>query len=60
MISELAKAWGVDLTRSFLVGDRPTDVAAAAAAGITGYQIEPGQVLAAIKHGLRTCGLRRS
>jgi D-glycero-D-manno-heptose 1,7-bisphosphate phosphatase len=59
MISELATAWGVDLSRSFLVGDQPRDVAAAEAAGIAGYRVEPGQVLEAVKHGLRTCGFNR-
>ncbi len=59
MISELAKAWGVDLARSFMVGDQPRDVAAAEAAGIVGYQIEPGQVLQAVKFGMSTCRVGR-
>lgn len=36
MILDLAHRWSVDMTRSFLVGDKPSDVAAAAAAGIPG------------------------
>jgi len=37
MINGLLKRFPVDLERSFLVGDQPTDIAAARAAGLKGY-----------------------
>jgi D-glycero-D-manno-heptose 1,7-bisphosphate phosphatase len=53
MVRELISAWGVDPNRSFMVGDMPRDVAAAESAGIAGYQVAPGKVLAAVRRGLR-------
>jgi D-glycero-D-manno-heptose 1,7-bisphosphate phosphatase len=37
MITDLLERFPVDVERSFLVGDQPTDIAAARAAGLKGY-----------------------
>jgi D-glycero-D-manno-heptose 1,7-bisphosphate phosphatase len=44
MILDLTKSWPLDLERSFVVGDKPTDMEAARRAGITGF-LYPGDNL---------------
>ena len=53
MVSQLMRGWSVDPGRAFMVGDRESDVGAAEAAGITGFQITPGEVLPVVRRELR-------
>ncbi len=45
MLKKLLSEWPVDASRSFLVGDRTTDLEAAAAAGIRGHLFQGGNLL---------------
>lgn len=45
MLLDCMRNWSVDEARSFLVGDQPSDLAAASAAGIRGYAFEGDNLL---------------
>ena len=53
MIVKLQREWTTDPSRSFVVGDRDTDVQAAIAAGVAGYKFAGGNLLEFLRARIR-------
>jgi D-glycero-D-manno-heptose 1,7-bisphosphate phosphatase len=52
MLRELIKDWSLDPAGSLMIGDRPSDLAAAAAAGVRGVLYQGGSLLALCRQAL--------
>ncbi len=53
MLRDLIRAWDLDPAACVLVGDQPTDLAAAAAAGVAGHAFDGGDLRALVEDILR-------
>ena len=53
MLLDLMRTWPVDRKRSFLIGDKETDVAAAQAAGLSGYLFDGTDLPGLVERCLR-------
>ena len=56
MITDLVKRFPVDLTRSLVIGDKPSDMDAARAAGIAGHLFEGGNLESFVRRHLGASG----
>lgn len=55
MIQRASKEWDVDTAQSFMIGDKPSDVEAAKAAGIPGYLFTSDDLFEFIKERILPC-----
>ncbi len=59
MLLDLIRAWGLDPARCVMVGDQPSDIAAAQAAGMPGHLFSAGELDGFVSALLRPdCGER--
>jgi D-glycero-D-manno-heptose 1,7-bisphosphate phosphatase len=56
MILDLMDKWPVDAARSFLIGDKPSDLEAARAAGIAGHLYTCGDLVRLVETALAEAG----